>query len=65
MKTVYKYSYYTQIDSTHWLCNADDGHDMGQIYYSPQCECYVYEQSTDISSTIIHLGEVLDFMKQL
>ncbi len=65
MKTEYKYSYFTQMDSTHWLCNAPGGIDLGEIYYSFQCWSYVYYQPAEVAINIKGLEEVLDFMKQL
>ncbi len=50
---------------THWLINAPNGTDFGEIYYSSQCMCYVYNQPIDISITTTGLKEIVDFMKQL
>lgn len=53
------------MDSTHWLCNAPGGIDLGEIYYSFQCWSYVYYQPAEVAINIKGLEEVLDFMKQL
>lgn len=53
------------MDSCHWLCYFSNGTDLGEIYYSLQCECFVYEQSADIAINITGLIEVFLFMRQL
>lgn len=53
------------MDSTHWLYNATNGTDLGQIYWSPQCMGYVYDQSEMTAININSFEEVLDFMNQL
>lgn len=65
MKTEYKYTYFTRIDPTHWLCNAPNGIDLGQIYWSSQCKCFVYDQPDDVASNVKGLVEIFLFMRQL
>lgn len=65
IKTEYKYTYFTQMDSTHWLCNTPDGIDLGEINYNLRHKCYTYDQPPGVVTNLIGLEELIAFMKQL
>ncbi len=65
MKTEYEYTYFTRMGSTHWLCNAPDGTDLGEIHFNQNHKCYVYDQPFDVEINLTGLEEVIAFMKQL
>ena len=66
MKTEYTHIQFDLVDGR-WYCYTKDGRtDLGQVYYDPLWEDYVWEQKTDnVRFDISCLKDVVAFMEQL